>query len=70
MAAKTAGYSFTEIICRIVEVARERYRSEGASQMMGLPATIAADPRLADSPIHREAERSPNSVPAAECAAT
>ena len=53
-AATTAGYSFTEIICRIVEVARERYRTEGASQLMGLPATIAADPRLADSPIHGE----------------
>jgi D-alanine-D-alanine ligase len=45
-AAKTAGYSFTDIICRIVEVARERYRTEGASQLMGLPASIAADPRF------------------------
>ena len=31
-AAAAAGYSFTEVVCRIVDVARERYRSEGASQ--------------------------------------
>lgn len=53
-AAATAGYSFTEIICRIVEVTRERYWTEGASQLMGLPATLTADPRLAGSPIHDE----------------
>ena len=64
-AAAKAGYSFTEIICRIAAVARERYRSEGASQLMGLPATVAADLRVGESPIHEESEVPPALAPAA-----
>lgn len=65
LAAAEAGYSFSEIICRIVEVARERYRSEGAAQLMGLAATLPAPPRVDESPIHQEAEVPPAMVPAA-----
>jgi len=54
MAANTAGYSFTEIISRIVEVARERYESEGTKQLMGLPATITAADSVADASNQEE----------------
>lgn len=53
MAAKSAGYTFTEIISRIIEVARERYQSEGASQLMGLPATFPAADKPGD-PLKRK----------------
>jgi len=68
-AATTAGYSFTEIICKIVEVARERYRTGGTSQLMGYPATVPADPLLAASPAHQKTERSPAILPPAGSAA-
>jgi D-alanine-D-alanine ligase len=49
LAAEQAGYAFRDLVCRIIEVARKRYLSEGALQSV----VVGPDPHASRSPKGR-----------------